>query len=276
MEFFNFSEDLIKWVDILLSDFKAVINHCGNVSRSFEIGRGCRQGDPIASYLFILCIEILAHKLRTDKEIRGFEFNANNDNTYQILQHLLEIYADDMTIFADPSNDNLRNIINTLSNFYKISGLKISYSKTKALWFGSKNGSEEILCPDLGLKWDNKFKLLGIEFDSNLDNTLTNFNDKIMKLSKVLGNWSYRYLTPFGKATVVKTLGLSKLSHLALVLPNPTKDMIKQIETMIFKFIWSGKSEKVRREDAKLPVKLGGLSVPDVSKYWTAFKFSWF
>ena len=94
-------------------------------------------------------------------------------------------------------------------------------------------------------------------------------------MQKILSNWSLRYLTPFGKVTVLKSLGLSKLSHIALVMPNPSKDMIKKIENMFFRFIWDGKSEKVRRQDAKLPYKEGGLSVPDVSFFWTAFKFSW-
>ena len=75
---------------------------------------------------------------------------------------------------------------------------------------------------------------------------------------------------------VVKSLGLSKLSHIALVMPNPSKVMITNIETIFFKFIWgSGKSEKIKREDTKLPVRFGGLGVPYVSKFWTAFKFSW-
>ena len=35
-------------------------------------------------------------------------------------------------------------------------------------------------------------------------------------------------------------------------------------------------SEKVSRNDAKLPEHMGGLNVPDVEKFWEAFKFSWF
>ena len=71
--FFNFGENLVKWVNILLHNFSAVINHCGNISEKIDIARGCRQGDPIASYLFILCIKILAHKLRTEKKVGGFK-----------------------------------------------------------------------------------------------------------------------------------------------------------------------------------------------------------
>ena len=83
-----------KWIKILLHNFKASINHCGNVSAPFVIGRGCRQGDPIASYLFIISIEILAHRLRNDPKILGFSIGNN-------LKHLLEIYADDLSIFLE-------------------------------------------------------------------------------------------------------------------------------------------------------------------------------
>ena len=282
LSFLNFSDDIIKWVKILLYNFNAVINHCGNISKRFEVLRGCRQGDPIASYLFILCIEILAHKLRTDRNIEGFHVTENEDDLgYDVLEdevalkHLLEIYADDLTIYMKPSSQNLCNVVNNLTNFYKLSGLKISVTKTKAVWFGSRSNSGEVLCPDLNLKWVAKFTLLGIEFDSSLEEMKTNFSEKIEKMEKVFSNWSYRHLSPFGKVTVIKSLGLSKLSHIALVMPTPTKDMIKKIETVFYNFLWSKKSEKVRREDTKLPVKYGGLGMPDIAKFWTAFKFSW-
>ena len=79
LKFLNFSNDLIRWVSILLNNFKGVVNHCGNISERFAIGRGCRQGDPIASYLFIICIEILAHKLRADTFVEGLKL-SDDDN----------------------------------------------------------------------------------------------------------------------------------------------------------------------------------------------------
>ena len=51
--------------------------------------------------------------------------------------------------------------------------------------------------------------------------------------------------------------------------------MFKQIENIFFKFLWNNKSEKVSREHAKLPEKLGGLNFPDVEIFWLSFKFSW-
>ena len=38
--FFNFGDCMIKWVDILLKNFSAVINHCGNISEKRRQTRG--------------------------------------------------------------------------------------------------------------------------------------------------------------------------------------------------------------------------------------------
>ena len=118
LNFLNFGPDMKKWIRILLDNIKASINHCGNVSLPFVIGRGCRQGDPIASYLFILSIKILAHRLRNDPNIAGFSFGDHS--------HLLEIYADDMSIFLEPNAQNIRAVVQILEKFFQISGLKIS------------------------------------------------------------------------------------------------------------------------------------------------------
>ena len=64
---------------------------------------------------------------------------------------------------------NLRNVLGILSDFYRLSGLKVSVSKTSAIWFGSAHDSTIKLCPDLSLNWSNTFTLLGIKFDSNLE-----------------------------------------------------------------------------------------------------------
>ena len=84
-----------------------------------------------------------------------------------------------------------------------------------------------------------------------------------------MDGWFYRFLTPYGKVVIIKTLALSKLSDAALVVPNPSKQMLKQIECLFFY-----KSEKVSREHSKLPEKYGGLNVPDIESFWLYFKFS--
>ena len=125
-------------MNLLLLDFKATINHCGNLSSRFNISRGCRQGDPIAPYLFIIAVELLAHKLRTDTRVQGFNFGN--------LTHVLDLYADDLTIYLTPSEQNLQHVLDIIRSFFHLSCLKISVSKTKAVWFGKDADSDIKLC----------------------------------------------------------------------------------------------------------------------------------
>ena len=53
LQFFGFGNNFTKWINILLRNFKACINHAGNISEFFEVSRGPRQGDPIAAALFV-------------------------------------------------------------------------------------------------------------------------------------------------------------------------------------------------------------------------------
>ena len=265
LRFFNFGESIIGWISMLLKNFSSVINLCGNISDRFNINRGCRQGDPIASFLFIISIEILALKLRSD--IKGFDI----ENT----SHLLELYADDCSIFLPPSEENLRNTLNLLSSFFKLSGLRISVAKTKAIWFGSGCNFTHRLCTDIPLVWDTEFRLLGIDFDARLEKMERNFDSKLDEIRKLLNCWFYRTLTPYGKITVVKTLALSKLSHAALVIPSLKKNKLIDLEKILFKFIWGDKPDKVCRDAAKLPEKAGGLGMVDIGSFWIGLKFSW-
>ena len=106
------------------------MNHCGNVSPRFEVGRSCRQGDPISPYLFILCVEILAIKIRESNTVGGLKFgNAVKK---------LDFYADDLTAYLNGSEESLRALVNILNDFELLSGLRINLSKCKAVWIGNR------------------------------------------------------------------------------------------------------------------------------------------
>ena len=150
-----------------------------------------------------------------------------------------------------------RSLYNWRQNFFQISCLKINLSKTTAIWFGEKHDCAIKLCGDLGIEWDTTFRLLGIDFHNNLENMENNFDVIVGKIEKVLNSWIYRHLTPFGKITVIKSLALSKLSHLAMVLPTLSKHRFKQIEKILYNFLCNKKPDKIARAVAVLPVKRG-------------------
>ena len=66
-----------------------VLNN-GWASNYFIPERGVRQGCPLSPYIFILCAEILANKVRENKDIKGITVCGNEIKISQ--------YADDTTI----------------------------------------------------------------------------------------------------------------------------------------------------------------------------------
>ena len=265
--FFGFGFSFIKWINVILNDVSSCINHCGNISDRFRIERSCRQGDPISPYLFIICVEILAMKIREEGSVKGFKVGK--------FEQKLDFYADDLTAYLDGSEGSLVSILNILDKFRQISGLKINLSKCKAVWIGKYRNNDFQLCKDLKLIWTNKFKLLGVDFDSDLATMDNNFYVKLDEIEKLYKCWLYRHLTPFGKITIIKSMALSKLSHVAMVCPNMDPEILQRLNNMSFKFLWNNKPDRLKRSTSILPLELGGLNMPDIGAFWLSLKLSW-
>ena len=135
----------------------------GYRSKSFPLERGCRQGDPISSYLFAICSEILNKMIQANPLIKGINIHGTE---YRITQ-----FADDTEIFLDGTEESLQATLDTLQWFEKASGLKINIEKTRAIWLGSKVSDRGRLCISHKLNWDQSpFKVLGITLATEIDN----------------------------------------------------------------------------------------------------------
>ena len=146
---FQFGPMLRKWISLFLYNTETCVILNGLLSNFFKVERGCRQGDPISPYIFILCAEILAIKIRQSITIDGEE--------YKISQ-----FADDTSLLLDGSEKSINASLNLLNTFSEISGLKINFDKTKIIWIGSIKYSTRSIKTKWKLTWgDTKFKLLG-------------------------------------------------------------------------------------------------------------------
>ncbi len=102
-----------------------------------------------------------------------------------------------------------------------------------------------------------------------------NYTKSLRKMEDILKIWGRRYLTLYGKVTVLNTFVISQLVYLLSVLPSPSKAMLTQIEKMIFDFVWCNKPDKVKRGVMKLSKYDGGMSIPDIGIKNDSLKIAW-
>ena len=125
LDYYNFGPSFKKWISLFQNGTESAVLQNGFISEFFHLQRGCRQGDPISPYIFILCVEVLGLMIRKNDNIRGIRINDSETKLSQ--------YADDTQIFLDGSENSLRTTLTTLQKFYLMSGLQINVEKTKAV-----------------------------------------------------------------------------------------------------------------------------------------------
>jgi hypothetical protein len=130
-----------EWVRTIYNETEACVTNNGFSSEFFKLERGVRQGCPLSAYLFIMVVELLAHKIRKTKEIKGITIGNTEIKLVQM--------ADDTTTFIEDEN-SLEHILNILKTFENYAGLRLNKQKTEAMWIGRNvNNVNE----PLGIKW---------------------------------------------------------------------------------------------------------------------------
>ena len=276
MEVAGFGNRLKKWVKVLLSDFSSRVNHVGNLLPSIDLGRGARQGDPIASLLFVLCIEILLVAIRRNQKIEPYRYFTSINQ--EEITSKTEAFADDVTLTLPYQEASLREAVSMFHRFSRISGLTLNQGKTQVMVIGKPSENAGKLAEDLNLNWVEEITILGIKLYANPDKMLSNFDEKVDDIVKLLNRWTFRNLTVFARVQIVKSLGLSKLTHVVQIVPNPPKLTIKDLQKKVNNFIWEGGLQKkhvVIEGRAQQPLDMGGLAVPNINDFWDGLKVTW-
>jgi hypothetical protein len=130
----GFSE---RWVSLIMVcvrsvTYSIVIN--GQLVGNIIPSRGIRQGDPISSYLFILCAEALSAMLN-QAENMGVITGMPTSKRGPRLSHLF--FADNNLLFCKANSVEWHRLTKILEKYEKASGQKLNRDKTSI--FFSRN-----------------------------------------------------------------------------------------------------------------------------------------
>ena len=92
-------------------------------------------------------------------------------------------------------------------------------------------------------------------------------------MKKLTNIWSSRGLSIYGKVTIIKSLLIPKLVYVSSLLRTPLKT-IKQVNHIIFTFLWKGK-DKVTRLSPINTLEEGGIKMIDIGSMIKALRLAW-
>jgi hypothetical protein len=178
----------------------------GYASDWFNLERSVRQGCPLAPFLFVLTVELLAISIRQNKDIKGFVHNGISVKISQL--------ADDTTCFLRDEQSAF-NLLKLIDDFSKLSGLKCNLEKTEAIWIGANKGKPPGKLP---VKWSGvQFSTLGIVFVSDGIEMAYKFSIKMGKYEKMSEfvenarfNFNWTYFSPKVPSSIAVNLFSNK------------------------------------------------------------------
>lgn len=126
-----------RWISLIMMCVSVLIN--GVPKGTIIPSRGLCQGDPISSYLFLLCAEGLLALLRK-KEAPGMIRGVAISRQAPLISHLF--FVDDCIIFCRATREECRQVTSMLEVYEKELGQKLNKEKTSLIF--SKNTNEDI------------------------------------------------------------------------------------------------------------------------------------
>ena len=266
LEAFNFPPKFRSYIQMMRSQCEKSATNFGHRGQFQPVERGVFQGDPLASFLYVLSQETLSAAVRKDDQIKGITVNPEG-KCFKGMS-----FADDQS-YSLADKESVEKKIKKIELFGECSGVLLKKSKTEAVGMGLLKNIEDTVA---GIKiWPKPVKLLGhwLSYNSDEEDKL-NYHDKVEKISNTLSPWASRGLTIRGKILVSKTLGVSQAIY-SMMSGTVPMSFLKNMNTLLDKFIWNQGIAKIARDVLIQEYYDGGLRHVCMHALHTSLKVGW-
>ena len=247
------------------------------LSGDYKVQKGTGQGDPKSSFGFNISSAPLNHYLSNSQEVPRYKIQE---------QETPPVYfADDaMLILNGDKIDEIIMMLQKISEYYKVSGLKLNLSKCEILPINCNEQQINRLVQTTGMKKVTILKHLGIHIDS--DGTLPhdkNIAPLIRTMNNLANSFNTNLSTPLGRAIYSKFLLCSKYLH-RIQNFHFTIPQLKEMRKAALRLTWtrarpnddtSSIRVHISKRRVAQPLYFGGLSVPDPIIQSKSLSFSW-
>ena len=224
----EFSERFVQIIKLFCSNAKSTVQINGNLTETFKLDRGIRQGCPLSMIIYVLYKEALYSFIKSNNAIKGPQLP--NNNSLKILG-----FADDTNLFLR-DNNSIIEAMNVISKFEKATGALLNKDKTKIFGIGAWNNKVEWPLPWLQSK-SSSFTSLGVIYSNNYELAVKlNWENILSAIEKKIGMIQGTQQTIYQRAVILNCVIYSKLWYIAHIFPLPVlyANKIKKFPLIIF------------------------------------------
>jgi hypothetical protein len=162
-------------------------------------------------------------------------------------------------------------IMETMQNFYNISGLELNKSKTQLMVTG--NDVVQVGTVIENIEVVDKVTLLGIQIDRRLAHIDENWEKCLGKMNRLCNFWKLHRLGVSGRLMVAKSYLLAQVTYFlgSIPLSREYGDRINEVMAHYMR----GTDRILARDRWFLPAQLGGYDLIDVHTLATGIKSTW-